>query len=69
MRKRKIARTTATEPGLQELLDRLELALIDLPARAPVGKALTDLNRRLGSDSGKAVERRRRTAVESLPLF
>ncbi|WP_175153840.1 hypothetical protein [Paraburkholderia ultramafica] len=61
-----------------ELLDRLELTLTEIPARTSICKALSDLNRRLGSTRGKpaarasrpASPRRRRSAVvESLPLF
>jgi hypothetical protein len=36
-----------------ELLDRLELALADTPARTSVGRALSDLNRRLVQLAGK----------------
>jgi hypothetical protein len=78
MQQRKPARTSAAEVGLVELLDRLELALTKMPARISVCKALSDLNRRLGSSRGQPAartgrpvspRRRRSAVVESLPLF
>ena len=78
MQKRKFAGKRAGEVSLPELLDQLELALTGTPARKSVCRALSDLNRRLGSASGKTAarasrsaspRRRRQTAVESLPLF
>ncbi|MGF6770267.1 uncharacterized protein YdeI (YjbR/CyaY-like superfamily) [Paraburkholderia sp. GAS199] len=85
MRKRKSARQNAIEINLPELFDQLELALAAEPARNSVCKALSDLNRRLGSSGLKAAARpkararpqgtqapRRRVpqaVVESLPLF
>ncbi|MGF6998779.1 hypothetical protein P3T25_007160 [Paraburkholderia sp. GAS32] len=78
MQKRKFARKSAGEVNLPELLDRLELALTGTPARTSVCRALSDLNRRLGSTSEKIAarpgrspspRRRRQTAVESLSLF
>jgi hypothetical protein len=78
MQQRKRARKLAAEVGLVELLDRLELALTEIPARTSICKALSDLNQRLGSTGGKpaarpsrlACPRRQRSAVvESLPLF
>lgn len=78
MQQRKFARKRAGEVSLPELLDRLELALSAMPARTSVCGALSDLNRRLGSASGKAVartsrsapsRRRRESVVESLLLF
>ena len=77
MRKRKFAGKTTGGSSLPELLNRLELALAGMPDRTSVCKALSDLNKRLGSagehpvrTGRSAVSRRRRqTAVESLPLF
>jgi hypothetical protein len=78
MQKRKFTRKRAGEVNLPELLDRLELALTEMPARTAVCRALSDLNRRLGSTSEKTAartsrstspRRRRQTAVESLSLF
>jgi len=78
MKKRKFARKGAGEVSLPELLDRLERTLTEMPARISVCRALSDLNRRLGSTNGKAAartgrttpsRRRRQSAVESLPLF
>ncbi len=78
MQKRKFARKRTGGVSLPELLDQLELALAGTPARTTVCRALSDLNRRLGSASGKTVarpgrsqspRRRHQTAVESLPLF
>jgi hypothetical protein len=78
MRKRKFARKGAGEASLRELLDRLEQALTEMPARTSVCRALSDLTRRLGSASDKATARPCRSnparrqgqpAVESLPLF
>jgi hypothetical protein len=77
MQKRKFARKKAGEVNLPELLDQLELALVGTPARTYVCRALSDLNRRLGSATGKTAaracrsaspRRRRQTAVETLPL-
>jgi hypothetical protein len=74
----KLARKRIGEVSLLELLDRLELALTGTPARRSICRALSDLNRRLGSASTKAtrwtsrsvsMRRQRRRAVESLPLF
>jgi hypothetical protein len=65
-------------PQLPELLDRLELALTGIPARASVCKALSDLNRRVGFAGANAAtgtnrtappRRRRQAVVESLSLF
>lgn len=78
MQKRKFARKRAGEVNLPELLNLLELALTGTPARTSVCRALSDLNRRLGSASGKTAARAsrsasprrpRQTAIESLPLF
>jgi hypothetical protein len=81
MQKREFARKRAEEvnlPELPELPDLLELALAGTPARTSVCRALSDLNRRLGSAAWNTVarasrsaspRRRRKTAVESLPLF
>lgn len=78
MQKRKYARKSAGTVSLPELLDRLELALTGTPARVSVCRALSDLNRGLGSTSEKTAggrsrsgspRRRRQTAVETLPLF
>ena len=78
MQKRKFARKRAAEASLPELLDRLELALAGAPVRMAVCRALSDLNRRLSSASGKAAarpslsksaRRQGQSAVESLPLF
>jgi hypothetical protein len=78
MQKREFVRKRAGEVNLPDLLDRLELALTGTPARASVCRALSDLNRRLGSTSWKTAarpsrstspRRRRQTTVESLPLF
>ena len=78
MRQRKLARKRAGEGSLPELLDRPELALIGMPDRAHVRKALSDVNRRLGSVSEISTARTRRPAparrrnklgIGSLPLF
>lgn len=78
MRKRKFAGKMTGESSLPELLNRLELALAGMPDRPSVCKALSDLNKRLGSVGGHAPSRtsrsapsrrQRQTAVESLPLF
>jgi hypothetical protein len=78
MEKRKLARRWAGEVSLPELVDRLELALTEMPPGASVFKALSVLSYRLGSASGPGAEqksrpgvsrRARHTAVESLPLF
>ena len=78
MQKRKFAGKRAGEVSLPELLDQLELALTGTPARTSVCRALSDLNWRLGSASGKTAARVRRSAsprrrrqmvAESLPLF
>jgi hypothetical protein len=78
MQKRKFARERAGEVSLPELLDRLERALTGIPPRTSVFRNLSDLNYRLGSASQKAaapnsrsmpLRLRRRTAMESLPLF
>jgi hypothetical protein len=78
MQKREFARKRAEEVNLPELPDLLELALAGTPARTSVCRALSDLNRRLGSAAWNTVarasrsaspRRRRKTAVESLPLF
>ena len=78
MKKRKFARTREDEVSLPELLDRLELALTEVPPRMSDCRVLSDLNRRLGSTNEKAAartgritpsRRRRQCAVESLPLF
>jgi len=78
MQNRKFARKIAGGVSLPELLDQLELALNGAPARTSVCRALSDLNRRLGSASGQAAarasrsappRRQRQTVVESLPLF
>ncbi|MGF6902635.1 hypothetical protein P3T22_003914 [Paraburkholderia sp. GAS348] len=44
MKKRKFARKRAGEVSLPELRGRLELALIEVPARISVCRALSDLN-------------------------
>lgn len=78
MQKRTFARKRVGEVNLPELLGLLELALAGTPARASVCRALSDLNRRLGSASGKTAARasrsatprcRRQTVVDTLPLF
>ena len=78
MQKRKFARKRAGGVSLPELLEQLELALAGTPARTSVCRMLSDLNRRLGSATGKTAarpgrsaspRRRRQTAVETLPLF
>ena len=78
MQKRKFSRAGAGEASLPELLDQLELTLAGTPVRVAVCRALSDLNRRLGSASGKAAAMPIRSkpprhqgqhAVESLPLF
>jgi hypothetical protein len=78
MQKRKFARRWAAEVSLPELVDRLELALTEVPPGACVFKALSALSHRLGSASGPGAEQKRRsgasrrarhTSVESLPLF
>ncbi|CAD6554288.1 hypothetical protein LMG28140_05469 [Paraburkholderia metrosideri] len=81
MQKRKLVRAGAATGGLVELLDQLELALADLPPRAPVCKALLELNRRLGTGANVntlvrtrqartgSARRAPRAAVESLSLF
>jgi hypothetical protein len=78
MQKPKFARKRAGGVSLPELLDQLELALAGTPVRTTVCRALSDLNRRLGSASGETAarasrsatpRRRRQTAVETLPLF
>lgn len=78
MQKRNFAGRRAGGGSLPELLDELELALTGTLARTPVCRALADLNRRLGSASGKIAartgrstspRRRRQTTGESLPLF
>ena len=78
MQKRKFAGKRAGGVSLPELLDELELALAGTPARTSVCRALSDLNPRLGSASGKIAarasrstspRRRRQTTVESLPFF
>jgi hypothetical protein len=78
MQKRKFARKRVGEVSLPDLLDQLELALTGTPARTSVCRALSDLNRRLGSGSGKTAarairsvpsRRRRQMNAESLPLF
>ncbi|WP_301773089.1 hypothetical protein [Paraburkholderia sp. SECH2] len=76
MKKRKFARTREGEVSLPELLDRLELALTEVPPRMSDCRVLSDLNRRLGSTNEKAAawagritpsRRRCQCAVESLP--
>lgn len=78
MRKRKFAGKMTGESSLPELLNRLEAALVAMPDRTSVCKALSDLNKRLGSVGEyvpartcrpAASRRQRQTAVESLPLF
>jgi hypothetical protein len=78
MQKRKFAGKRAGGVSLPELLDQLELALTGTHARTSVCRALSDLNRSLGSAGGKTAarasrsalpRRRRQTVVESLPLF
>ena len=78
MGKRKFEGKMTGESSLPELLNRLELALAGMPDRTSVCKALSDLNKRLGSvgeqaparsNRSTAARRRRQTAVESLPLF
>lgn len=80
MRKRKFAGKMTGESSLPELLNRLELALVAMPDRTSVCKALSDLNKRLGSvgestpartcrSAASRRQRQRQTAVESLPLF
>ncbi|NPT62486.1 hypothetical protein [Paraburkholderia elongata] len=63
MRKRKLARKRAGEVNLPELLDRLELALTGTPVRMSVCRALSDLNRRLGSTSDKTAARTSRSTA------
>ena len=48
MRKRKVAVKMGGGSSLPELLSRLELALVGMPDRKSVCKALLDLNRALG---------------------
>jgi hypothetical protein len=62
MQKRKFARKRAGGVSLPEMLDQLELALAGTPARTSVSRALSDLNRRLGSASGKTAARTSRSA-------
>jgi hypothetical protein len=78
VQKRKLARKRAGEASLPEVLDRLELALIGMPDRAQVCKALSEVNRRLGSVSkisaGRTsrpapARRRDKSGIESLSLF
>jgi hypothetical protein len=78
MRKRKLAGKVTVELSLPVLLDRLELALVGIPNRTSVCKALSDLNKHLSSVGEKGPprtrrsrppRRRRQTAVESLPVF
>ncbi|SEF00817.1 hypothetical protein SAMN02787142_6454 [Burkholderia sp. WP9] len=78
MRKRKVAVKMGGASSLPELLSRLELALVGMPDRKSVCKALLDLNRALGSVGETAPRRssrsthprrQRQTAVESLSLF
>jgi hypothetical protein len=78
MQQRKLARKRAGEGSLPELLDWLELALIGMPDRGHVCKALSDVNRRLGSVSEISTARTRRPAlarrrdnsgIESQPLL
>jgi hypothetical protein len=77
MQQRKRARERVVEAELAELLHRLDLALMRIPARPSVCRALSDLNCRLSAASPKPAwvgrptsPRRRRTpVVESLPLF
>ncbi|SFU24044.1 hypothetical protein SAMN05192563_1024114 [Paraburkholderia aspalathi] len=57
MQKREFVRKRSGEVNLPELLDQLELALAGTPARKSVCRALSDLNRRLGSASGKTAAR------------
>jgi hypothetical protein len=53
MQQRERARDSVAEAGLVELLDRLDLALMQMPARPSVCRALSDLNYRLGAASPK----------------
>ncbi|PRY07947.1 hypothetical protein B0G73_10340 [Paraburkholderia sp. BL25I1N1] len=80
MRKRKFAGKMTGESSLPDLLNRLELALAGMPDHTSVCKALSDLNRRLGSPgeqasvrSGRPTASRRprprQMAMQSLPLF
>ena len=78
MQNRKLARKRAGEVSLPELLDQLELALTGTAARTSVCRALSELNQRLGSATGKTAarasrsaspRRRRQPAVETLSLF
>lgn len=78
MQKRTLARKRSGGMSLPELLSQLELALAGTLARTSVCRALSDLNRRLRSATGKTSARACRTAsprhrrqpvVESLPLF
>ena len=78
MQKRKFEQKRDDDVSLPELLDRLELALTETPARLSVCQALSDLNRRLGAVCEKTGVRTRRSTsarrprtmvVESLSLF
>lgn len=78
MRKRRSAGKVAGELNLPVLVDKLELALVAIPDRTSVCRALSDLDQRLGSRGGKAFARAVRstpmrpqpqTVAESLPLF
>jgi hypothetical protein len=78
MQKRKVTRSRAGEVNLPELLDHLEQALTEIPPRTSVFRALSVLNRRLGTTNQKTGARKSRsrvsrhppvTATESFPLF
>lgn len=78
MQKRQFTRKRVGDASLTELMDRLELALTGMPARASVFRALADLNTRLDPTGQKAgvsgsrsasPRRRRPNSVESLSLF
>jgi hypothetical protein len=73
MQKRKFARRWAAEVSLPELVDRLELALTEVPPGACVFKALSfESPSWLGAEQKRrsgASRRARHTSVESLPLF
>jgi hypothetical protein len=63
MEKRKLARKRAGEVSLPELLDRLELVLTGMPPRTSLCRALSDLNRWLGSASEVAAARTSRSVL------
>ncbi|NPT62613.1 hypothetical protein [Paraburkholderia elongata] len=78
MQKRMSVQKRGSDGSLPELLNRLELALAETPARTSVCRALLDLNRRLDSARKEtparisrfaSPRRRRQPVVESLSLF